>query len=353
LRIGAVETLNSGGPFMQIKRLHKNIYRLYAYSRTQECLDVYRRQDEGKVHKWQKLKQEGVCDKTAQEFSGLSKASYYRARKRLKDLNKGILPPCKRPRKINKPTWGETERQLVLKLRRENPTYGKAKLAVILKRDHGQTISESTVGRILTYLFAKGLIQKSASVLRTKRKRNFTKGHAESWTYKDYKTIVMGERVQIDHMTVTKNGLCVKHFQAWDRRSKFMHAKVYSHAKSSSAKKFLLDLLQNTPFKILSVQVDGGSEFMAEFEEACAHLQIPLIVLPPSRPTYNGGVERGNRIFREEFYANSNLLADSVGAMRGELNSALNKYNTYRPHSNLKGKTPMQYIQNILLKDAA
>ena len=71
---------------MQIKRLHKNIYRLYAHSRTQECLDVYRRQDEGKVHKWQKLKQEGVCDKTAQEFSGLSKASYYRARKRLKDL---------------------------------------------------------------------------------------------------------------------------------------------------------------------------------------------------------------------------------------------------------------------------
>ena len=88
---------------MQIKRLHKNIYRLYAYSRTQECLDVYRRQDEGKVHKWQKLKQEGVCDKTVQEFSGLSKASYYRARKRLKDLDKGIPPPCKRPRKINKP----------------------------------------------------------------------------------------------------------------------------------------------------------------------------------------------------------------------------------------------------------
>ena len=25
----------------------------------------------------------------------------------------------------------------------------------------------------------------------------------------------------------------------------------------------------------------------------------------------------------------------------------------HRPHSNLKGKTPMQYIQNILLKDPA
>ncbi|MEE9273671.1 MAG: hypothetical protein V3U57_10475, partial [Robiginitomaculum sp.] len=52
-----------------------------------------------------------------------------------------------------------------------------------------------------------------------------------------------------------------------------------------------------TPFTIKSIQVDGGSEFMAEFEQACEDVNIPLIVLPPSRPTYNGGVERGNRTF--------------------------------------------------------
>jgi Fe2+ or Zn2+ uptake regulation protein len=313
------------GLFMQIKGLHKNIYRLYAYSRTQECLDAYRKLDEDKVRKWEKLKQAGVCDKTAQEFVGFSRASYYRARKRLQSLAKGIVPPSKKPKTFRKPQWGEAQKQLVLKLRRENPTYGKAKLAVLLKRDHGQTISESTVGRILKNLMEKGLIQKSASALRMKRKRNFRKGHAKPWSYKDHKTIVMGERVQIDHMTVTKNGLCVKHFQAWDRRSKFMHAKIYGHAKSSSAKKFLFDLVENTPFKIHSIQVDGGSEFMAEFEDACAGLGISLMVLPPKRPTYNGGVERGNRIFREEFYANSNLLADSIGGMRVELNKALNE----------------------------
>lgn len=31
---------------MQIQRLHKNIYRLYAYARTQECLDEYRKKHE-------------------------------------------------------------------------------------------------------------------------------------------------------------------------------------------------------------------------------------------------------------------------------------------------------------------
>lgn len=336
---------------MQIKALHKNVYKLYAYSRTQECLDVYRKKYEDKVHRWEKLAEEGVSKETAQEILGFSRATYYRMKKILKDLEKGISPPSKRPKKLNKPRWGEVELQLVLRVRRENSTYGKEKIFFILKRDHGQTISESTVGRIITHLKARGLITNSPSALRTKRKRNF-QGHAKSWTFKEYKTMVMGERVQIDHMTVTKNGISFKHFQAWDRRSKFIDAAIYSNAKSSSAKRFLLDFVRQAPYKILSIQVDGGSEFMAEFEEACAELGIPLIVLPPSKPTYNGGVERGNRTFREEFYDRPNLLADSIGAMRYELNKAKEKYNTYRPHRVLKGLTPMEYINNNILKAA-
>lgn len=338
---------------MQIKGLHKNIYRLYAYARTQECLDAYRRKYETAVRQWEKLRKEGVRPKVIAEFTRMSRASYYRAKKILRDLARGVTPPSKKPKKINRPRWGEAQKQLVLRIRRENPTYGKEKIACILKRDHGQTMSESTVGRILHHLKEKGLVQKSASALRTKRKRIFGKGHAKPWTYKDYKDMAMGERVQIDHMTVTKNGICVKHFQAWDRRSKFMAANVYSHAKSSSAKRFLLDFFAKAPFTIQSVQVDGGSEFMAEFEDACAQLGIPLIVLPPRKPTYNGGVERGNRTFREEFYNRDDLLADSVGAMGAELTKALHKYNAYRPHRNLKGLTPMEYIKNTLLEAAA
>lgn len=127
-------------------------------------------------------------------------------------------------------------------------------------------------------------------------------------------------------------------------------AGAYGQAKSSSAKKFLLEVVRQAPFKVLSIQVDGGSEFMAEFEEACAALHIVLFVLPPKKPTYNGGVERGNRIFREEFYGQKNLLANSIGAMRAKLTKAVHKYNTFRPHFALEGLTPMQYIQSNLLK---
>lgn len=332
---------------MQIKRLHNNIYKLYRYSRTQECLDIYRKKYQDKVLAYETLKSEGVCDKTIHSFCGVSRASYYRAKKVLRDLEKGIVPPSKRPKKLNKPYWGEAEIQLVLKIRRENPTYGKYKIAIIIKRDYRKNISESTVGRIISHLKSKGLIQKSASAIRTKRKRNFKNGHAKPWTFKEYKHMKIGERVQIDHMTVTKNGICIKHFQAWDRNSKFIHANVYSSATSSSAKRFLIEFLEKAPFLVHSIQVDGGSEFMAHFEDACHELNIPLLVLPPKKPKYNGGVERGNRIFREEFYNLNTLLADSVGAMKSELAKGLNKYNTYRPHFNLNGLTPMQYIDSM------
>ena len=67
--------------------------------------------------------------------------------------------------------------------------------------------------------------------------------------------IEVGERVQIDHMTATKNGVTCKHFQAWERCSKHIHAQVYSNATARSAKWFLQELVEITPYKILSIQV--------------------------------------------------------------------------------------------------
>ena len=89
---------------------------------------------------------------------------------------------------------------------------------------------------------------------------------------------------------------------------------------------------------------------MAEFEDACQELNIPLIVLPPASPKYNGGVERANRIFREGFY-NMPMLEDSVRGIQAELTKAVNTYNTYRPHKNLNNLTPMEYLKLNHLED--
>lgn len=329
---------------MQIKGLHKNIYKLSSYALSQEKLEGHRKKYEKQVKPWKKLKSEGVSDLTCSEVVGVSRATYYRYSKRLCELGKGICPPSKRPSRLRKPLWGESEMQSVLRVRRDNPTYGKAKIAVILKRDHGVCLSESTVGRILKHLMIKGVIQKSLSAPRQKRRRNFLK-HAKPWAY-GMKASRLGEMVQIDHMSVTVNQVSVKHFQAWDPFSKHIHAHVYSSATSSTAKRFLMELIEKAPFKISSIQVDGGSEFMLHFEEACGELGIDLYVLPPKRPQYNGGVERGNRTFREEFYARRDMLADSAGAINAQLQKALHKYNSYRPHANLNMLTPFAYIHS-------
>ena len=54
--------------------------------------------------------------------------------------------------------------------------------------------------------------------------------------------------------------------------------------------------------KHFSARDDGGSEFAAEFEEACQQKQLPLFVLPPKSPKLNGHVERSHRTHNEEFY---------------------------------------------------
>jgi len=86
------------------------------------------------------------------------------------------------------------------------------------------------------------------------------------------------------------------------------------HAKNAAD--FLDKVLAEMPHPIKAIQIDGGSEFMAEFETACAAKKIPLYVLPPRSPKLNGAVERCNGVWRYEFYACVELPAqiDKIAA---------------------------------------
>ena len=94
-------------------------------------------------------------------------------------------------------------------------TYGKDKIAVILLRDYGIKLSASSVGRILRKLLIAGKIQRSETFCCRKRRRKFDR-HAKRWQYGKHIPLRPGQMVQIDHMSVTKNQLHMKHFQAWD-----------------------------------------------------------------------------------------------------------------------------------------
>ena len=92
-----------------------------------------------------------------------------------------------------------------------------------------------------------------------------------------------------------------------------------------------------------AIQVDGGSEFKAEFEEACRRKGILLFVLPPRSPKLNGRVERSNRTHDEEFYQVI-LPPDDLVHLRAQLLSQEQRYDTYRSHQAPGNLTPWEWL---------
>ena len=102
-------------------------------------------------------------------------------------------------------------------------------------------------------------------------------------------------------MTHTRDGRTLKEFRAIRPVTKFMVSRVRLRATARSARRLLDEALAAFPFAVSSTQVDGGGEFMAEFEDTCAKLSVQLHVPPPRRPQWNDCVECANRSVRIEF----------------------------------------------------
>ena len=66
-----------------------------------------------------------------------------------------------------------------------------------------------------------------------------------------------------------RRGVLLKHFSARDVVSRWDVVEVHRRATSLAAARFLDTLLERLPFPVKALQVDGGSEFAAEFELAC------------------------------------------------------------------------------------
>ena len=256
---------------MQIFGLHKSIYKLNRLVAPKENITPEIRTINEAVKTWQNLKCHNVPEQEISNITGISRASFYRYLKQIKTYGlKGLERRSKRPKTLRKSQIPKETIDLILHLRRLNPTYGKAKIAVILKRDYDVIWSESSVGRVIKNLILEGKITRSISSCKAKRKRVF-KSHAKAWQY-GMKAKEPGELIQIDHMSVTKHNIHMKEFRAWDPVTKVIIADVTCNATSAAATKFLKKLIKEMPFKVKSIQVDGGSEFMKHFEIECKNV---------------------------------------------------------------------------------
>src|SRR5713226_7122178 len=282
--------------------------------------------------------------RTCRHF-GISRQTFYRWKRRFDRHDLTTLEErSHRPRQVRKPTWSADLAQRVLSLRLQYPRWGKDKLVVLLRRER-RSVSTSMVGRILADLKRRGTLHEPPrpAVLRQMRRklrnRPWAIRKAKNWRIEQ-----PGDLVEIDTKEIRmRGGVILKHFSARDVVSRWDVVEVHRRATSLAAARFLATLLERFPFPVKALQVDGGSEFAAEFELACQQKQLPLFVLPPKSPKLNAHVERSHRTHHEEFYQ---VHADSDQPLRlkHQLRHWEHTYNCVRPHQSLAYLTPLEFV---------
>jgi putative transposase len=293
---------------------------------------------------WRALRQRGLTSQGAAQALRLPRSTLYRWERRMKAEGlRGLEDRKRRPKRVRQRQWGAELALQVRRLRESCHGWGKDKLAPLLWAD-GETVSISTVGRILKDLRDRGLLweppRASVRFVRRRWKRPYAVRKP-----KEYGVTRPGDLVQVDTVDVRPlPGVVVKQYTARDVVSRWDVVEAYSRASSATAKRFLGQLVDRMPFRVKAIQVDGGSEFQADFEQACVDRGIRLFVLPPHSPKLNGHVERAQRTHKEEFYAYYDGALDLAS-----LNNALRRwervYNTIRPHHSLASRTPARYLQ--------
>src|SRR5438093_5836839 len=275
---------------------------------------------------------------------GISRDTFYRWFRRFRAVGPGGLEQgSHRPKRVRKPTWSRELEQAVLELRKHTPGWGKDKLTVLL-RDQGWQCSTSMVGRILRRLKESGRLVEAPGNDPWIPRRPFLRPYGVRKP-KEYRADRPGAIVQVDTAHVSLfSGFRFKHFTACDVFTRWHVLEAHGRATAHAAAGFLDTILERMTFPVDAIQVDGGSEFMAQFEGACRQRGIKLFVLPPRSPKLNGHVERAQRTHKEEFY----YRLTSVTTLT-QVNKLLRKWehihNTYRPHQGLGQITPLAFYK--------
>lgn len=175
----------------------------------------------------------------------------------------------------------------MLPVRQSYARFGKAKLRVVLAADD-TVLSESTIGCILSSPRRRTLlIEPRAVEVRTRRPVR----PWETRVPKDKRTLIPpGELVQLDTVPIRPSAEPERRqFPTVDVGSRYAVVGLRSQATAGTAPAFLDELIARMPFLVQVTQADGGSAFMAEFEQACQAYEIALYGLPPHSPKLNGG----------------------------------------------------------------
>lgn len=219
--------------------------------------------------------------------------------------------------------------------------YGEAKLAVVLARDYGVTVSRHAVGNVL----------RRAGLTEPKPRKRRIQRRLSDYPY------APGEVGQLD----------VKHwkraayqYDIVDCATRIKYKRLYPGVNPA----YTVDFLEHAvrffapAFQFQTIQTDNGTEFVYDalpqtkpdtltaMQRWLTDHNIRHGRIPPRSPQLNGRIERSHGVDKDRY---KKLTTNSHA--KAELQEFLVEdcldYNFYRPHSMLRMQTPVEYLQSL------
>lgn len=295
------------------------------------------RQARARLRWMDNYRRHGNARKTCRHFD-ISPTTFYKWLARYRERGPaGLEDRSRAPRRKRASTipWQTVEE--VVGLRRRYPAWSRHKLAVVLARDHGISLSASSIGRILA---RKGLYDQVPA--RRRRRRRYARTRKKLRAQAFLRDMWPGCLVQIDTKHLRFQQKKFYQFTAVDCFSRLGFARVFSSASSRMAGLFLEELAAAFPFEIAAVQTDNGSEFEGDFHAALEARGIAHYFTCANCPQSNGRAERLIGSTQQELwdFRDAYTVADADRLAQRWFNT----YNYVRPHQGLGYLTPIEKL---------
>jgi len=286
--------------------------------------------------------------KATREAYGVGRSTVYAWKKRYKDSKynpKVLVPQSRRPKNTRQQVLDPLIKTFIKKLRQETYRIGKSKIKTLLDeycyQNNLPVISESLIGKIIKrnkYFFPPFRVYHDPSFKHSKHKKKKNRIPAR------YKAGYPGEIVQIDSISIFKDGISRYLVTGVDLYSRFSFAMTYKSLSSKMSLDFMQKFKEVSPFKIAQVKTDNGHEFLGHFEQYLKDSGITQYFSYPRTPKSNAYVERFNRTIQEEFVVPNMDRIQDIEEFNRILMEYLVFFNAVRPHRSLDNLTPMGYL---------
>ena len=275
-------------------------------------------------------------------YYGIPRSEYYYWHKRWLENDKLLTSLYDLPKtpKSHKTDLDQETVSLILQLR-FGLEYGEAKLAVVLGRDYGVTVSRHGVGNVL----------RRAGVTEPKPRKRRVQRRLNDYPY------APGEVGQMDVKHWKK---AAYQYDIVDCATRIKYKRLYPGVSPAETVDFLEHAVRffGPAFNFQTIQTDNGTEFV--YDQLPQTKQDTLTVvqqwlaangiqhgrIPSRSPHLNGRIERSHGVDKRRY---KKLTTNSH--QKAELQAFLVEdcldYNFYRPHSMLRMLTPVEYLQGI------